>query len=36
MFLVLSGYLITGLLYNEAERNRTIAFGRFYGRCVMS
>jgi peptidoglycan/LPS O-acetylase OafA/YrhL len=35
MFLVLSGYLITGLLYNEAERTRTIAIGRFYGRRMM-
>ena len=35
MFLVLSGYLITGLLYDEVERSRTIAIGRFYGRRMM-
>ena len=35
MFLVLSGYLITGLLYNEVHRSETIAIGRFYGRRMM-
>ena len=34
MFFVLSGYLITGLLVNEAERNGRIDFIRFFARRI--
>ena len=34
VFFVISGYLITGLLLRELERDRTIGIARFYARRV--